>query len=182
MARPVGAWGTYNATAAVNYAHTYAGAAPSTGYNYPTYWYYAQDCANFMSQALRAGGWTDKSGNGALDNPNNWFYDNVYHVNTNTWSAADWLINFIYTSGRGYSLSAFTDLTLGDIMFADWGHNGTPGIPEHSMMLTLKTSNDYTNIRFSYHTTDRYDYPLSLILSGMPNSLYWGSRILYTSN
>ena len=69
-------------------------------------------------------------------------------------------------------------------MWANWAYNGTPGVPEHSMMLTYKTSNDYGDIRFTYHTTDRYDYPLSMILASnpTPSNLYWASRIVYTSN
>jgi hypothetical protein len=176
-ARPVAAWGTYRWSDAVSYAHAYA-------YSYNgAYRSYSVDCANFMSQSLRAGGWTFTA-MGSDTDPSLWWYDDIYAQNSNSWSAADWLINFVYTSGRGYSLSAFTDLVLGDLMFADWSYNGTPGVPEHSMMLTYKTSNDYGDIRFTYHTSDRYDYPLSLILASnpTPSNLYWGSRIAYTSN
>jgi hypothetical protein len=177
LAKPVGAWGTYQWLDAVYYAHTYA-----FSYN-SAYIAYVQDCTNFMSQALRGGGWTLTSMSSSTD-PNLWWYDDTYDQNSQTWSAADWLINFVYSSGRGYSLSAFTDLVLGDLMFADWAYNGTPGVPEHAMMLTYKTSNDYGDIRFTYHTTDRYDYPLSMILASnpTPSNLYWGSRIVYTTN
>jgi putative amidase-like protein len=133
-AKPVGAWGTYQWLDAVYYAHTYA-----FSYN-SAYIAYVQDCTNFMSQALRAGAWTLTSMSSSTD-PNLWWYDDTYDQNSQTWSAADWLINFVYSSGRGYSLSAFTDLVLGDLMFADWAYNGTPGVPEHAMMLTYKTSN-----------------------------------------
>lgn len=181
LAKPLFASGTYRWLDAVYYAHTWANAGPSEGHGYNTaYDAYPVDCANFMSQALRAGGWTDIDG--SQSDPSVWWYDDVYDQNSNTWSAADWLINFIYVSGRGYPLSAFTDLLLGDIMFADWAYNGTPGVAEHSMMLTAKTSNDFNDIKFTYHTTDRYDYPLSFIMASSPNSLYWGSRIQYTSN
>lgn len=176
LAKPLGAYGTYRWLDAVYYAHQYA-----FQYN-SAYWAYPNDCADFMSQALRAGGWTDI--NGAESDPNVWWYNLTLMSNSNTWSAADWLVNFVYVSGRGYSLSAFTDLYLGDLMFADWAHNGTPGVPEHTMMLTYKTSDNYTDIRFTYHTTDRYDYPLSSILASnpTPSNLYWGSRIQYNSN
>lgn len=177
LARPMSAWGTYRWLDAVNYAHTYA-------YSYnPAYTAYLQDCTNFMSQALRAGGWTLTSMSSSTD-PNLWWYDDVYHQNSNTWSATNWLINFVYSSGRGYALSAFTDLYLGDLMWADWAYDGLQGYPQHAMMLTYKTSNDYGDIRFTYHTTDRYDYPLSLILASnpTPSNTYWGSRIAYTTN
>lgn len=177
-AKPVSAWGTYQWLDAVYYAHTYA-----YSYNSAYVSYGSEDCTNFMSQALRAGGWTLTSMSSSTD-PNLWWYDDTYDQNSQTWSAADWPINFVYSSGRGYSLSAFTDLVLGDLMFADWAYNGTRGAPEHAMMLTYKTSNNYGDIRFTYHSTDRYDYPLSLILADFPtpSNLYWGSRIAYTSN
>ena len=183
LAKPVSAYGTYNWAAAVDYAHWWANDGPRAGYGYnPAYISYPNDCTNFMSQALTAGGWTPIGG-WYLD-PNVWWYDGSNQTNSNTWSAADWLLPFINNSGRGYPLGSFTDLQLGDLMFADWAYNGTPGYPEHAMMLTYKTSNSYADIRFSYHSNDRYDWPLASILTTnpTPSNLYWGSRIQYTSN
>lgn len=181
--RPVSAWGTYNATAAVNYARQWWG----NGLNYSNWWnynssykYFPQDCTNFMSQALRAGGWTMKWG--AENDVNTWWYDDYNHLNSNTWSASDWLIQFTYRSGRGYALGAFTDLRLGDIMWADWANPSLQGYPEHSMMLTTRLSSNYADIRFTYHTHDRLDKPLTEILNENPGGQYWGSRIQYTSN
>lgn len=47
-----------------------------------------------------------------------------------------------------------------------------------------KTSNNYADIRFSYHTTDRYDYSLASILATnpTPSNQYWGHHVQYTSN
>lgn len=149
FARPVAALGSYNATAAVDYAHWWANAGPRTGAGYnPAYTSFSQDCANFMSQSLAAGGWTAKGGF-YLD-PSVWWYDSNGPSNSNTWSVADWLAQFDTNSGRSYAVGAFTDLQLGDLMFADWAFNGTSGTPEHSMMVTYKTSNNYADIRFSY--------------------------------
>lgn len=138
------------------------------------------DCTNFTSQNLAAGGWTAKGGF-YLD-PNVWWYDASNATNSNTWSVADWLLPFINNSGRGYALAAFTDLQLGDLMFADWAYNGLSGRPEHSMIVTTKLSNNYADIRFTYHSINRLNKPLSDILAEQPGSQYWGSHIQFTSN
>ncbi len=56
LARPLGAWGTFNASAAVSYATTYWSSYNSYYRTYPN------DCTNFMSQTLAAGAWTAKGG------------------------------------------------------------------------------------------------------------------------
>jgi hypothetical protein len=135
-----------------------------------------------MSQSITAGGWTAKGG-WYLD-PSVWWYDSTGPSNSNTWSVADWLAQFDTNSGRSYAVGAFTDLQLGDLVFADWAFNGTSGTPEHSMMVTYKTSNNYADIRFSYHTSDRYDWSLASILATnpTPSNQYWGHHVQYTSN
>lgn len=178
---PVAASGSYNVSGAVNHAVTYWG--PTTN-EYDHYYKFfadpANDCTNFASQNLAAGGWTAKGG-WYLD-PNVWWYDASNATNSNTWSVADWLLPFINNSGRGYSVAAFTDLQLGDVMFADWAYNGLTGRPEHSLIVTTKLSNDYADIRFTYHSVNRLNKPLSDILAENPGSQYWGTHIQFTSN
>lgn len=67
-------------------------------------------------------------------------------------------------------------------MWADWNYALDPDI-DHSMILTQKSSNDYADIKFTYHDTDRLNYSLASILASSPTSsnLYYGMRIQYTN-
>lgn len=172
--RPRAAWGTFNTAAAVNYATTWW-----NGHNtfYPHYG--INDCANFMSQVKAAGGWTAKGGF-YLDG-NAWWYDGGNH--TNTWSLANWLLGFATNSGRGYYLGSFSDLQVGDFMYADWAwKNGITNTPEHSMIVSQRFSSSYADIKLTYHSEDRLHKPLSDIMAENPGSVYWGTRVPYTSN
>ncbi len=174
MRAPMPASGTYNASAAASYAQTYAEA-----YNTAYVDISGNDCTNFTSQALRAGGWVDAGG--LYFDSYAWWY-NASHQYTWTWSAAANQRQHVAYSGRGYSLSAFTDLIVGDLMWADWNYPSDPDI-DHSMIVTQKFSNDYGDIKFSYHDTDRLNWSLASILASNPTSsnLYYGMRIQYTN-
>lgn len=167
--------GTYNASAASSYAQTYVYTYNSAYQDITDF-----DCTNFVSQALRAGGWVDAGG--FWWDYYAWWYNLSNHSRTDTWVVAANLRNHVAYSGRGYSLSAFTDLIVGDVMFADWWYASDPDI-DHSMLVTQKFSNNYADIKFTYHDTDRLNYSLASILASNPTSsnLYYGMRIQYTN-
>lgn len=173
--RPFSAWGTFDVAAAVNYARTWY-----NGHNtyYPHYG--ANDCANFMSQTKAAGGWTAKGGH-YLDQ-NAWWYDGSSMSHSNTWSLANWLLGFTTNSGRGYFIGAFSDLSVGDYLYADWGFNGVSNTPEHSMIVTTRLSGNYWDIKLTYHSNPNLDKPLQQVMNENPGSVYWGVRVPYTSN
>lgn len=176
MLRPVAAWGTFDKSAAANYARAWW-----NGHNtyYPSY--SDNDCANFMSQTKAAGGWTQKPG-GVFDQ-NAWWYDPYLGETSYTWRLANWLLGFTVNSGRGYYLSAFSDLDIGDYMYADWAsRGGITNTPEHSMIVTTRLSSSYWDIKLTYHSAPNLDKPLQQIMNEEPGSVYWGTRVPYTSN
>lgn len=122
---------TYNRSVATNYALTYTSAATATtctgiyqntAYYNPAYqsiWNYTgcNDCADFISQALRAGGFPPDS---------NWNY--TPSPGTYSWRVFD----FSTTPGLAYYLqtmlnaitvySSYTSLQVGDLMYDGGGH------------------------------------------------------------
>lgn len=125
--------GTYDGTAAANYADKYATNGNSA------YWTYTTDCTNFVSQALRAGGWTFSSFGANLTSPSAWYYDNNGttwitwdDVNSNTWSVAKMLYSLTVLDSspvRGKVIATYPGTTStaypsgvskGDLMFYDW--------------------------------------------------------------
>jgi Putative amidase domain len=123
--------GTLNRSAVRAYAYGFA-----TKYN-PLYRSFGNDCQNFVSQALRAGGWTDTSEWWYL-----WFYQSLPWVNANDF------YNFVKRSGRATLTNDPTQLDAGDILQVDWDGNGKI---DHSMIVTRKDSNNGTAY-LTYHS------------------------------
>ncbi|MCX6402742.1 MAG: amidase domain-containing protein, partial [Actinobacteria bacterium] len=107
---------------------------------------YPKDCANFVSQAMKAAGWK-AIGNGSLldrDELVFWGYWNNYswpnNNTTKTWYNADYLYSFVTTPNsayttRGYKLGTFTNdeiiankglLEVGDLVFYNWEGPSVP--------------------------------------------------------
>lgn len=80
------------------------------------------DCTNFVSQALYAGGEVMVAGG--------WAYSPAY---TLAWVNVNAHRNWMLNNGRGYSASAASSLSYGDLIYYQW-----PGdsIPNHATMVT----------------------------------------------
>jgi len=131
------------------------------------------DCTNFISQALRAGGWQDKLG-WYLD-WNNWWYNDANQ--TRTWTYAPAMFQFMQTSGRATFLQYLNDLWVGDVLQLDFDRDGTM---DHTMGVDDKTSSDLSGIFLSYHTRDTYHRALSDIYASNPSANYYAERITGT--
>ena len=70
------------------------------------------DCTNFVSQALRAGGWADKSG--WYKSSDNWWYNETNQ--TWSWVNVDYLGTFARSSGRCTMLDNVWKLRVGDFL------------------------------------------------------------------
>lgn len=115
----------YSSIDAVNYAVKYA-LTPNPAYRYfPLVNDTSGDCANFISQCLRAGG---ASMNFSSKTP--WWYktNNTMNVNDDTWSVSWTVAHSLYwtlkinqestlTGPKGMEVSNIRDLQLGDLMF-----------------------------------------------------------------
>jgi cell wall-associated NlpC family hydrolase len=115
----------YNRESAVNYAVKYA-LTPNSEYRYfPLIKDNSGDCANFVSQCLKAGGATMSHNPGSM-----WWYDNHGTLNKkdDTWSVS-WTVahslywylktnKSIYSGGlKGFEVNDLNRLQLGDVVF-----------------------------------------------------------------
>lgn len=149
----------FSGSAAAAYARTWA-----TGSN-PAYGRFGNDCTNFASQAMEAGGWTMLVGGGYCADrtkdsvwwfkrdgcDRTWPIPNVHA--SHTWGGAHNFYNFVKASVRGAAVSRVADLNVGDVLQMDFSGGGHIG---HTMIVTQKNA---TNLFFSYHTSDHLDEP-----------------------
>lgn len=168
------AYGTYWPNPAGDYAYNWAYSRN------PAYRDYApNDCTNFVSQALRAGGWTDKLG--WWRDWNNWWYN--AQNETESWTYVAAMRQFMSTSGRGQSLAYINDLQKGDVLQVDFSQNGSW---DHGLIVDAKYSSNLADIYVSYHNTDTQHRPMSDFLGAVQtqygNSTYNAWHIIFTSN
>ena len=171
----------YNRTWAVSYAYNWVGKRNSN-YNF---YYWMNNCTNFISQVLEAG-YVSYIIDGAL-----WKYDNKnwYYVNTSnaapswTWGWANNLKNHMaYQSGRYSLVSSYSSLSVWDIIQADWTNDWSV---DHSMVITKKTSNSASGIYLTYSNdynntaSDKKDIKLSDIQNAYSGESYYFWHVIY---
>ncbi|MFH9958069.1 amidase domain-containing protein [Streptomyces roseolus] len=149
---------------------------PTTGYDYSKmasyadrYWkransdyrVYGNDCTNFISQAMRAGGWGTTSGSALSRQDNNkWFYGSYTWTTSYTWAGAEnWYWFARKHSKRTRHLSSVWHMGKADVLQADWKGDGTI---DHSMIVTTRTANE---VYLTYHTPSTHNKKLSTILA-----------------
>jgi hypothetical protein len=164
---------TLNRTAIVNYAVKY-------WQNYNTsYRSFGNDCTNFASQAVYAGGWPMTIG--FYQSSSAWWYDRVYSWPGQSfpWAGAHNFYEFTRDRPRGTIARYFSDLVPGDILQVDWNdtkNNPTPdGHIDHTMVVTSKDSRG--QIYLTYHSNSRLNKPLSELLSQFPKAKWYGWRL-----
>jgi hypothetical protein len=140
----------------------------------PTFPQYNDDCTNFVSQCLHAGGWQLAYSAGIFNygNDHNWFYaglatgfHDVLTRNTHSWGGAQNLRNFAYLSGRAYDLSSASYLGPGDILGYDFGRDGGDrrvGTLDH---MQLACANHGGNPLMAQHSDPYFGRPLSEIMA-----------------
>ncbi len=173
-ARGFAAYGTYDRNAAGDYAYSWA---LSRNPAYRDFSGSGGDCTNFASQALRAGGWADKTG-WYLD-WNNWWYNSLNQ--TQSWTYVPAMKQFVYTSGRGVALAYLNDLQKGDMMQVDFGADGSW---DHTAIVDSRYSSNLADIYVSYHTTDTRHRSLADFLAAVPipGNNYMAWNIVATTN
>ena len=139
-----------------NYAYKYA-YDPNDDYHE-----YDNDCTNFVSQALRYGGWTEI--NGDHDDNSKWWYDGWWpHYASYTWAGAENFYKFaIIESGRATPWGNVYDLRNGDILQYKLDGRSTM---THSMVTTGHSQEGVPLL--SYHTTNTRDKPFTaMVITG----------------
>lgn len=131
------------------------------------------DCTNFASQVLHAGGWPIHDG---FDNANpvNWSPDLFGPYGpSRTWSRADSFQAYATDSKRGNPGTVWPNetgdediwtLQPGDLIFVDWDPDGHyDGTVDHTMVVSGSfTELGFTEPTYSQHTPHRRNLPLSV--------------------
>ena len=154
--------GAFNGKTAAAYAvHYYQ------NYN-PAYRSYAGsgnggDCTNFVSQAMRAGGWTDVPG--LYTNAQSWWYNSLNQ--TYSWVNVHYFHDFaLIYSKRTTSILNPRNLNVGDVLQIDFTNNNSK---DHTMIVTLKSS---TEIYLTYHTVDTLDRSYGSLCASYPSASF----------
>lgn len=161
---------TYSPSTTVSYAYSHW-----SSYN-TAYRAYDNDCTNFISQAVRAGGWPfDEVGERTANDT--WYYGSFTWTTSYSWAGAHNFNLFFAQSGRGWSAQYFSDLLTGDLLQADFGPSPDGNI-SHTMIVTKKDS--YGNIYLTYHSNNTRDRLLSDIQAGNPGTAWYGLLMRYS--
>ncbi|GGX65740.1 hypothetical protein GCM10010358_20180 [Streptomyces minutiscleroticus] len=124
------------------------------------------DCTNFVSQALKAGGW--KHVPGYVYDYTKWFgnadIQSDSFVGVNEWS---W---FAQNSKRTTSLANVYQMDIGDVLQVDFDKDGSK---DHTMVVTSRTRGvPY----LTYHSTNTYNRSVASIIASYPNASYYAYR------
>lgn len=160
FAHPFSLKAGYNYAAMASYLERYW-----SNYN-PDYRRFDNDCTNFVSQALRAGGWQDKTG--WYGNANYWWYNSLNQ--SRSWINVDYWGTFARNSGRTSMLSNVWYLQRGDVLQVT---NPGSGQKVHTMMVSYVNNGvPY----FTYHTSNRYRRSMNQVLLDWKDATYYAYR------
>ncbi|MET9801776.1 amidase domain-containing protein [Streptomyces sp. NPDC006368] len=126
------------------------------------------DCTNFVSQALKAGGW--KHAPGSWDDYRKWWSDpklgnTLSWVGVNEWS---W---FALSSKRTTNLSNVWELGVGDVLQVDFNRDGSK---DHTMLVSYRDR--WGTPYLTYHSNNTYRKSLASLLASYPNAKYYAYR------
>ncbi len=143
---------TTNKQNAVNYALKYA-TSPNKSYKY-----YSTDCTNFVSQAMKAGGWKEVS-HPWIDYKSSgaWWYGGI-PTNSWSWSGAQNFYDMTRTLKRTTLLNKVYSSVKGDII--QYKINGNTNMT-HTMLVTAKAASGMPYL--TYHTPNTKNKPYSSI-------------------
>ena len=159
-------------SAAYNYNKRVAYADKYWDHHNDAYRTYGNDCTNFISQAMLAGGWGPKGG-AIIQRTSNkyWFYGPTTWTTSYTWAGAEnWYWFAKKHAKRTKILGSVWQLAKSDVLQADWTRNDNI---DHSMIVTKK----YRGTPYlTYHTGDTHNKSLSKLLSDHPRAWWYAHR------
>jgi hypothetical protein len=126
------------------------------------------DCTNFVSQAMKAGGWAHDTG--LWNDDHNWWYNSLNQ--THSWAGAENWYKFarVY-SGRVTALSNVYSLRPGDVLQAKYSGSS---VVNHSMIVTLYYGN---MVYLTYHSNNRHNVAFTWFQNQEPYSTYYAQRV-----
>ncbi|MFJ2743605.1 amidase domain-containing protein [Streptomyces sp. NPDC087440] len=125
------------------------------------------DCTNFISQALRAGGWAHDTG--LYTDYRNWWYNSLNQ--SRSWVNVNYWASFALHSKRTYNLKNVYQLARGDILQMDFSNNGSK---DHSMITTYRSASGVPYL--TYHSRDTYRKSVASIVASNPRAIYYAFR------
>jgi len=161
---------TYSREAASGYALARGGQSNENGYHD-----FGNNCTNFISQCLKAGGWPEKTG--YYKSTDGWWYHGLWPTYAAyPWHNAHYWWWFTQNTGRGTILSSIWDLWFGDILQYDWQKDGTV---DHSAIVSSRSYNG--TIYMAQHTSNYASKPLSQIYGEYKDTCYYYAWRMKTS-
>jgi Putative amidase domain len=152
---------TYNRSTAVTYAK---GWWNSTN---PMFGRMSNDCTNFVSQCVFAGGWPMVGSHNVLDRAKDnqwWFGGSRFTTASYTWGGAQNFYRFLSVSGRGsklFEIGAECVEEIGQMRDGDVVQmKDATGHVYHTMLVTGR---DGADLLLTYHTSDHLDKKMSAI-------------------
>lgn len=150
-------------------------------YHNPDWHRYANDCTNFLSQSLLAGGWSER-GNptiifGDYDRTSSWFHFRSHRgMHSATWVNANNFHLMLQETKWATPTRDWDDLSLADIVLVDHsnpsGKRRPDGVIDHAMMVTKIGDNGMPY--FTYHSRDHVDKSLLTFVQDIgPDALYY---------
>ncbi len=178
----------YSGSSAVSYANSWSSNAstPRNVNNYPRYYkdYSPNDCMNFVSQALYAGGFPEVDA--YLDRVSNtawWWYpsDPSHAEGTYTWTSTTYMLNFAtYYNGVKLELeSSPYYLSAGDFVLMDLTYPYNSGGPTHARFYVGWGYNAYDGQftqMIDQHTNEHWHYPIDYLID--PSWDWWNVHVL----
>ncbi|GHF67717.1 hypothetical protein GCM10010218_56510 [Streptomyces mashuensis] len=125
------------------------------------------DCTNFISQALRAGGWKDQPG--STSDYTSWWYKSSGQ--SDSWVGANEWSWYALSSKRVTSLANVYQLDVGDILQMDFDRDGSK---DHSMITTYRSRAGVPYL--TYHSTNTYRKSVASIIASYPDAVYYAYR------
>ena len=177
----------YNGPAAASYADTWALS------NNPNYLTFGDDCTNFVSQALNAGGLPTITATSTTSDDHYWFFlfTSKYrnYIYSHSWAVAydlftflrndvhGWKGTFSYDNGQNKA-PAFTpdSIVTGDVLFYDWGTG--EGISHASMQVGIGTDQHgyYGNLVDAHTNAEKH---LFWTMKDAPGNTNWMTTTVY---
>src|SRR5439155_11060748 len=131
---------------------------------------FGNDCQNFASQALFAGGWPT-IGDQFTYSPayaRAWWYvhGTIAPAYSYTWSAVAYFTRFVqFHPERGTFVRYWNQLDPGDLVQVDWDGDVHGLKPSHTMIVTWVGYDQYGfDLKLTYHTYNRRDRSLHEII------------------
>ncbi|BDH05501.1 hypothetical protein HEK131_27280 [Streptomyces seoulensis] len=125
------------------------------------------DCTNFVSQALKAGGW--KHVPGYTNDFHKWFgnadiqSDSFVGVNEFSW--------FALSSKRVTSLANVYQADIGDVIQMDFNKDGSK---DHTMIVTKRDAQGVPYV--TYHSTNTYNRSVASLVASYPTAAFFAYR------